>query len=87
MSKIKPTLRGAGITPVCPKCGKNDEVRRMWVGRRKHWYCDRCFEVTTTTKKDATLVQRVLHKLPDADTVTYSEVFTNRAMRRRQRGR
>lgn len=89
MSKIAKTLRqtGGGNAPICPKCEKNDMVRRMWIGRLKHWYCDRCFQVTTTTKKDATLMQRVLRKLPEADTVAYSDVFKNRAMRRRQRGR
>ena len=89
-AKVAVTLThgvGGGNAPTCPHCEKSDKVRRMWQGRRKMWYCDRCFQVTTTTKKEATLAQRLLHRLPEADTVSYSEVFQNRAMRRRQRGR
>lgn len=62
-------------------------VRRMWVGRIKHWYCDRCFQVTSTKRKEATLMQRVFHRLPEPDTMSYSEVFPNRRARRAQRGR
>lgn len=87
MSAVVGMRRGAGITPACPHCNSTEHVRRMWVGGKKMWYCDRCFKVTTTTKKEATLKQRLLHRLPEADTVQYSEVFPNRAARRRQRGR
>lgn len=87
MSAVVGTLRGAGITPACPQCGNNEHVRRMWVGGKKMWYCDVHFAVTSTAKKDASLWQRLTHKLPEADAMQYSEIFPNRAYRRRQRGR
>ena len=59
----------------------------MWVGTRKMWYCDIHFEVTSTEKKEATLMQRLLHRLPEPEKMRYSEVFPNRAARRSQRGR
>jgi hypothetical protein len=59
----------------------------MWRGRQKMWYCDKCFKVTSTKKKEATLMQRLRHKLPEPDTFQYSEVFPNRRARRAQRGR
>lgn len=87
MSKVAGTFRGAGITPACPECGHAKHVRRMWVGNKKMWYCDVHFLVTSTQKKEATLWQRLRHKLPEPDTMRYSEIFPNRAYRRRQRGR
>jgi hypothetical protein len=78
---------GGGNAPICPSCEKNDMVRRMWRGREKHWYCDRCFKVTSTKKKEATLKQRLLHRLPEPDTFAYSEIFPNRRARRAQKGR
>lgn len=85
MSKIAPTLRGAGITPVCPRCGTNENVRRMWTGGKKHWYCDACFKVTSTKRQEPTLKQRIFHRLPEPETMRLSEVFTNRAQRRRKK--
>ena len=87
MSAVVGMTRGAGITPACPHCHSSEHVRRMWVGRKKMWYCDACFKVTTTTKKEASLKQRLLHRLPEAATVRYSEVFPTRAARRRRRAR
>lgn len=82
-----PTLRGAGITPACPHCGHSEFVRRMWAGDQKMWYCDIHFEVTSTAKKEMTFMDRLLHRVPEPDKMHYSEVFPNRAARRRQRGK
>lgn len=90
MSKIPPTKTGGiggGNAPICPSCKKSDMVRRAWHGRVKVWYCDRCFKVTSTKKKEATLKQRLLHRLPEPDTFALSEILPNRRARRRQRGR
>lgn len=81
------TFRGAGITPACPECGNSDHVRRMWVGKKKMWYCDLHFLVTSTKKKEASLWQRITHRLPEPDTMRYSEIFPNRAARRSRRAR
>lgn len=59
----------------------------MWRGKAKMWYCDACYEVTSTKKKEASLMDRLLHKMPEPDTMRLSEVFPNRAARRRMRGR
>ena len=59
----------------------------MWVESEKMWYCDKHFEVTSTAKKEASLIERLMHKLPEPDTMRYSELFPNRAARRRQRGK
>lgn len=56
----------------------------MWIGHRKVWICDVHYRVTSTKKKEATLKQRVLHRLPEADTMSVSEILPNRAARRRR---
>lgn len=71
--------------PVCPECNENDRVMRLWHGGRKFWICDRCYSVTSTKKKEATLVERLMHKLPEPDTVPVSGLLVNRAARRRRK--
>lgn len=83
MSRITPTERGAGITPACPRCGHNENVVRMWHGSVKMWVCREHFKITSTKTKDATLKQRLLHRLPKPDTYDLQEVLPNRAARRR----
>ena len=78
---------GGGNAPICPSCEKNDMVRRMWRGKQKMWYCDLHFLVTSTKKKEASLWQRITHRLPEPDTMRYSEIFPNRAARRSRRAR
>lgn len=71
--------------PVCPKCGTNEHVIRMWHGDRKVWICDVHYRVTSTKRQEATLAQRILHKLPEPETHSVSEILVNRAMRRRRK--
>lgn len=77
-------VRHSAARPVCPKCKSDEHVVRIWHGRMKMWVCSKCFEVKSTKRKEATLLQRVLHRLPDADTVELRELMPNRKMRRRR---
>lgn len=70
--------------PVCSKCGNNTMVVRLWHGGRKMWACSVHYKITSTKAKEATLLQRVLHKIPEPDSFELREVLPNRAMRRRR---
>lgn len=70
--------------PVCEKCGTSDHVVRLWHAGRKMWACSVHYKIQSTKKKEATLIQRVTHHLPEADTFELRDVLPNRAMRRRR---
>jgi hypothetical protein len=57
----------------------------MWTGGVKVWYCDLCYKVASTKKQEATLKQRLLHRIPDPETFRVSEIFPNRKERRRRK--
>lgn len=71
--------------PVCEQCGTNDHVRRLWHGGRKVWFCNVHYRVTSTKRQEATLMQRLMHKLPEPETMSVSDVFPNRRARRGRR--
>lgn len=78
------TMQSA-IKPECPKCKSSDHVVRFWHGKQKMWACSECFKVTSNKKKEATLKQRIMHKIPEADTSSLGEVLLNRKARRRRK--
>ncbi len=89
---VVPTLSapagGAGpqsaLKPVCDKCDSADNVVRMWHGPVKFWVCSQCYKIGDPTKKEATLRQRIFHKLPEPEEKSLTEVLPNRAARRRR---
>ncbi len=91
-STVAPTLSapagGAGpqsaLKPVCEKCDSAENVVRLWHGPIKVWVCSQCFKVGDPNKKEATLRQRIFHKLPESEDKTLAEVLPNRAARRRR---
>lgn len=88
---VRKTPRGpvrvlhSATAPVCEACGDNKHVRRLWHAGQKMWFCDVHYRVTSTKRQEATLMQRVLHKLPEPETVSVSEIFPNRRARRGRR--
>jgi hypothetical protein len=74
----------SGAAPACTKCGHNKRVVRLWHGKVKVWVCLDHYKVTSTRRRPATIKQRVLHKLPEAETMALNEVLPNRAARRRR---
>lgn len=71
------------MKPSCPHCGTSEHVVRFWHGRTKLWACRKHFKVTSTKRKEASLAQRIMHKLPEPDTIPLGEILPNRAARRR----
>jgi hypothetical protein len=71
--------------PVCSKCGDNSQVVRMYHGGRKVWACRVHYKITSTKRKEATLKQRILHRLPEAESFELREVLVNRRHRRGMR--
>jgi hypothetical protein len=78
-------LRHSAEAPICAKCGTNEHVIRLWHGGHKAWVCDIHYRVTSTKKQEATMIQRVLHRLPEPETFSVSEILPNRAARRRRK--
>lgn len=74
-----------GERPTCPKCNSSEHVIRMWHGKVKYWVCGQCYKVTSTRTQPASLKQRILHKLPEPETMAVAEVLPNRAARRRRK--
>lgn len=74
-----------GSQPTCPKCDSAEHVVRMWHGKIKFWVCGQCYKVSSTTKQEATLKQRILHRLPEPEQAALTEVLPNRAARRRRK--
>lgn len=72
--------------PTCPKCESSENVVRIWHGGQKMWACSVHYKITSTKKKEATLLQRVTHRLPQADQFELREVLPNRQYRRRRTG-
>lgn len=70
--------------PTCTKCGHNKRVVRLWHGGVKMWVCRTHFKITSTKRKEATLKDRLLHRLPEPDTYDLDAVLPNRAARRRR---
>lgn len=75
----------SATAPVCTKCGHNERVVRMWHGSHKVWVCLDHYPVTSTKRQEPTLAQRVLHRLPEAETFRLDEILPNRAARRRRK--
>jgi ribosomal protein L37AE/L43A len=70
--------------PECPKCNSDDHVVRIWHGGKKMWVCSKCYKVTSTKTMPASLVQRVFHRIPAADTFELNDLLPNRRYRRRR---
>jgi len=70
--------------PDCTKCGHHDHVVRMWHGRIKMWVCTKHYPITSTKAKEATMMQRLFHKLPEPETVELTDILPNRKARRRR---
>lgn len=70
--------------PECPACGSDEHVVRLYHGGKKMWACSVHYKITSTKRKEPTLRQRLLHRLPEPDTFELREVLPNRAMRRRR---
>lgn len=77
-------VRASAAAPLCSECGTNEHVVRIWHGQHKVWACSVHFKIKSTRRKEATLKQRLLHRLPDADEFELREVLPNRRMRRRR---
>ena len=70
--------------PACSKCGGSQNVVRLWHGGQKMWVCRKHYKITSTKTKEATLAQRLLHRLPQPDEFELAEVLPNRTYRRRR---
>lgn len=77
-------VRRSAAKPTCPKCGSDEHVVRIWHGGVKMWACSVHYKITSTKTKEATLLQRVTHRLPKPDEFELREVLPNRRMRRRR---
>jgi len=56
----------------------------MWHGRIKMWVCTKHYPITSTKAKEATMMQRLFHKLPEPETVELTDILPNRKARRRR---
>lgn len=77
-------VRASAETPACSKCGNNAHVVRIWHGGVKMWACSVHYKIQSTKRKDASLAQRIMHRLPEADSFELREILPNRQMRRRR---